>query len=116
MCVGQCEEIQLEREEVSRRLGIAEESCKGQSMELSILKEELASSQVMNKQVHERCEQLEENRTRVTRESLLSESDVRHSPIFLGKGCFDYSMLQNTVPPLPMSHLLYLLMVYSLVN
>ena len=68
-----------------QRLGLSEESCKGQAVELSILKEELASCQVMNKQVQERCEQLEDNRTRVTRESLVSDSDVRHAPVFLGK-------------------------------
>ena len=83
--VGQCDELRLEREEVSRKLGASEESCKGQAVELSVLKQDLASSQVLIKQVQERCEQLEENRTLVTRESLLSESDVRHSPIFLGK-------------------------------
>eukprot|EP00800_Vazella_pourtalesii_P001685 TRINITY_DN11583_c0_g1_i4.p1 TRINITY_DN11583_c0_g1~~TRINITY_DN11583_c0_g1_i4.p1 ORF type:complete len:686 (+),score=235.14 TRINITY_DN11583_c0_g1_i4:2889-4946(+) len=48
---------------------------------MSNLKEELASSLVMNKQVKEKCDQLEE-RTRVTKESLLSDSDVRQSVIF----------------------------------
>ena len=47
------------------------------------LKEELASSNVMNKQIQERCEQLEGNRSRVTKESLLSDSDVQHSQMYL---------------------------------
>ena len=63
---------------------MTEERNQGQALEMSNLKEELASSLVMNKQVKEKCDQLEE-RTRVTKESLLSDSDVRQSVIFRGK-------------------------------
>lgn len=65
-------------------MGLTEERNQGQALEMSNLKEELASSLVMNKQVKEKCDQLEE-RTRVTKESLLSDSDVRQSVIFRGK-------------------------------
>ena len=86
---GLYEELRNDRDEIKDRLGLTEERNQGQSLQMSNLKEELASSLVMNKQVKERCQQLEE-RTRVTKESLLSDSDVRQSIVFRGKlytGC-----------------------------
>ena len=80
---GLYEELRNDRDELKDRLGLTEERNQGQALEMSNLKEELASSLVMNKQVKERCDQLEE-RTRVTKESLLSDSDVRQSVIFKG--------------------------------
>ncbi|KAI6660312.1 Rho-associated protein kinase [Oopsacas minuta] len=78
----QYEEIQQERDDVTKRLATSEDRYQRQAIELSNLKEELASSLVMNKQAQERCEQLED-RTRATKEDLLSGSDVRQSVLFL---------------------------------